>query len=75
MARGARPPTATKGKTPAKAAQVCRQRVLEDERLVSAQFGDYRTSYLGDPLKGSGAVMNHRPKLYNPDGSSGQPNP
>ena len=30
---------------------------------------------MGDLLKRSGAVMNHRPKLYSPDGSSGQPNP
>ena len=44
--------------------------------LVSALgFRDYGTPYLGDLLKRSGAVMNHRPKLYSPDGSSGSTQP
>jgi hypothetical protein len=43
--------------------------VLQEERLVSAlEFRDYGTLIWA-------IFMNHRPKLYNPDGSSGQPNP
>lgn len=68
--------TRDKEQLPTRASALEKTQYYRKSALVCALgFRDYGTLYLGDLLKRSGAVMNHRPKLYSPDGSSGQPNP